>query len=146
MVLPVAASSAATTSSWLRRAPDRMPSGRYCVYSLPFSKRMAECPSPSGRVHSRLGPLLGQALARPVDGTMKSRVGPPHWVHAVGALCANSVDDAVTSAVTKAKRHNDVVIPMLDTREREKVLPQRHRGAENTLRIPAPLSSTGIPK
>ena len=30
-VFPVAASSAATTSSWLRRTSDSMPSGRYIV-------------------------------------------------------------------------------------------------------------------
>src|SRR5262245_41229874 len=95
-VFPVAASSAATTSSWLRLTIDSMPSGRYIVYSRPSSTRIDECPSPSARLQSFFGPPAGQVEASPVASDMKSRVGPPHCVHA-GAAAVRPIDVDATS-------------------------------------------------
>src|SRR5262245_33279364 len=74
-----------------------MPSGRYIVYSRPFSTRIGECPSPSARLQSFFGPPAGQVEASPVASDMKSRVGPPHCVHA-GAAAVRPIDVDATSA------------------------------------------------
>src|SRR5439155_17990470 len=79
MVFPVAASSAATTSSWLCRAlVDRPPTGLYIVYNRSPSTRIDECPSPRARAHSFLGPPGGHVDASPFESEMKLRCGPPH--------------------------------------------------------------------
>src|SRR5438445_13735613 len=40
---------------------------------------MAEYPSPSGRLHSFLGPFDGHEAAKPLTSDLKSPCGPPHW-------------------------------------------------------------------
>src|SRR5262245_39950505 len=103
IVLPAAASSAATTSSWLRRTYDSIPAGRYIVYSRPFSTRMDECPSPSPRLHSFFGPPDGQVDARPVAPDMKSRVGPPHCVHCATPPAARGDHEKSSTAAAAAR-------------------------------------------
>src|SRR6266849_43035 len=79
IVVPAFASSAAITSSRLRRAVAGSPSGRYIVYSRPPSTTIDECPSPSVRLQSFFGPLAGHLEASPFESDMKLRLGPPHW-------------------------------------------------------------------
>src|SRR5437868_4343207 len=45
---------------------------------------MLEWPSPSGQLHSRLGPSAGHVLASPLASLVKLRRGPPQPGHAPG--------------------------------------------------------------
>src|SRR5436190_1896904 len=106
-VLPVAASSATTTSSWLRREGEGRP-GRYIVYKRGPSARIDEWPFPNGRDHSFFGPPAGQVEASPVASDMKFRCGPPHYVQ-VFSLPTPPIEVFATpsDAVDLARAAND---------------------------------------
>src|SRR6185295_8625744 len=90
------------------------PAGRYIVYSRSPSTRIAECPSPSARVHSFRGPPDGQDDASPFESDMKSRVGPPHCVQlALAALSIRvlAAHNAATIALAKTIRLILVSLP-----------------------------------
>src|SRR5216684_1253071 len=60
---------------------------------------MPEYPSPSGRLHSFLGPVDGHEAAKPLASDLKSPCGPPHWGHSSEA--APHMAAKLNKAVTK---------------------------------------------
>src|SRR5260370_41273556 len=86
-VFPVRESNAITISSFPRR---------YIVYSRSPSATIWEYPSPSGRLHSLVGPDAGHALGNPLASIMKLRCGPPYCGQS--AAHAGAMDRIATRA------------------------------------------------